>query len=84
MAAQVDPQHVPPALGEHARGRAPGVAGLTAAVQEDDRSAVGVAELVGAQAQAVATEDVEGADSMSVIAVRLRSVRWASRCDGRP
>ena len=59
VAAQVDAVGVPAAVGEHLGGGAPGEAGLATAVEQDDRGAGGIAELVGAQPQSVPAVEID-------------------------
>ena len=65
-------------------GRTPREPGLPATVEQHDRRAVGVAELVGAEPQAVAPAEVDRAD---VVGARHRlrlPATWAWRWRGRP
>ena len=84
VAAQVDPEDVPPALGEHPRRRSPREAGLAATVEQHDRGPVGITELVGPQPQTVAPEEVDGAHVVGAGHPISLPATWASRCCGRP
>jgi ribonuclease HI len=60
MAAQVEAERAAAVFCEGAGGSAPGVAGLAAAVQEEDRRRVDAAVYVRAQTQSVGSGEFQG------------------------